>query len=76
AEAAVEGFVGEVEDAAVGGDHEVAGAVGDHADDGGGEGVSGGEDAGDGADEVGLEGEDAAVGGDEPVAGAVGVDDQ
>src|SRR5882762_9514844 len=67
AEAAVEGDVAEGEDAAVLGDHHVAGLAGDHAGDrlvewGGTHG----------AVERDVEGEDAAIGGDEPVAGSVG----
>ena len=71
AEAPVEGLVGEVEDAAVRGDHEVARPVGDHAGDGGVEGP-----AAHGAAEAGAEGEGPAVGGDQPVAGLVGVGDE
>src|SRR5581483_8073463 len=64
AERALEGEVGEVEDAAVGGHHEVAVAVADEADDrlvepGGAHGALEADVA---------EGEDAAVGGHQPVA--------
>src|SRR5581483_8464592 len=62
---------GEVEDAAVGADHEVAVAVAHHAGD---RFVELG--CAHGAPEGGVEGEDSAVGGDEPVAVPVAVGDE